>query len=250
MKTIAISNQKGGVGKTTTTLNLGVGLAQLGRRVLLVDLDPQSSLTMATLGDCNGRSMAEVFSIGQANRLDLAAVIRSISPGLDLAPSDISLSVTELNLVGRYGRESVLKKALATVAASYDICLLDCPPSLGLMTVNGLAAAGGVLVPVLPAVLDIRGLRLFLDTLEAIRAELNPAANLVGVLVCQYSPRITSHRQALESLQADALPLFPIQISKSVKAAEAAGSGHALMDGPLAEQYKQLAEVVNQWLAK
>jgi len=249
MRIIAISNQKGGVGKTTTALNLGAGLAELGRRVLLVDLDPQASLTLATVGDSSGRSMAEVLGDTQPGKLIMGKVIKQISPGFHLAPSDLALSNSELGLVTRYGRESVLKKALAGLAG-YDLALIDCGPSMGLLTVNALTASNAVICPTLPTALDLRGLKLFLRSLEAIQAELNPGLDLFGVLVCQFDNRLTLHREALETLKSSGLPVLAMVIGKSVEAARATGAGEPLQRGNLAEQYNQLAEVVDAWLKR
>ena len=250
MKTITISNHKGGTGKTTTAANLGAVLSTR-YKTLLIDLDPQGSLTAALgLGDCAGRSMAEVLG---SSRVALADVARNIAPGLDLAPADIALAAVELELTARIGREGALRKALVSLHG-YELVIVDCPPSLGLLSVNGLAAANGVIAPTLPQAADLRGLSIFMTSLNLIREELNPGLALIGVLLCQYDPRLNHHKEAAELLENSGLPLFATRIGRSVRAAEAAGLGRALVDydpgNPRAIEYKNLAEEVIAWLEK
>ncbi len=251
MRTLAIANQKGGVGKTATAQALGEGLAACGRRVLLVDCDPQGSLTGACgIHDAAGRTLAEVLGGAAPGALGLAEVIRPLGERLSLAPSDIALSTTELALVARMGRENALKRALSMVAASYDLAILDCPPSLGLLTINALTAADAVLIPTMPQAQDLRGLRLFLATVEQIREALNPDLQTFGVLVTCYDRRLAHHKDALAVL--GTLPLLPVIIGRSIRVAEAAASGQSVIGyaptNPQAQAYLQLAEVVNSWL--
>jgi chromosome partitioning protein len=246
MITLAIANQKGGVGKTTTAINLAYSLAAMGRRVLLVDLDPQASLTQAVGINPEAGSLAEVLGGAHPGRVPMAEIIQPLAPGVDLAPADLDLAGCELGLTSRLGREGVLKKALATVTG-YDLALLDCGPSLGLLVVNGLTAAHGVIAPVIPDALGLRGLALFLSSLEAIRAELNPGLDVLGVVVCQYARRLNLHKAALEKLHAGGLPVLGV-ISRSTKAATAAGRGLPITGGDLAEQYQALALEVEKWL--
>jgi len=246
MRIISLAIQKGGTGKTTTALNLAYALAELGRRVLLVDIDPQASLTMAVgVENTNGRSLADVLGDSKPGRLAMADIIRPLAHGLDLAPSDLSLSNSELGFTVRMGRETVLKKALANLA--YDYCLIDCGPSLGMLVVNALTACHGVIAPVVPDALGLRGLSLFLQSLESIRAELNPGLEFIGVLVTQYDKRLNLHQAALEDLRAGGVPVLPVIIPKRAELARSAGAGQPVTRADLAEYYKQLAECIEKW---
>jgi chromosome partitioning protein len=254
MKIIAIANHKGGVGKTATAHALGTVLAtDYDWQVLLVDIDPQSSLTGACgVGDTAGEGLAEVLGGATPGDIAMSEVITQLDDGLYLAPADLALAATELGLVSRMGRENVLKKALATVNGDYDVAIVDCPPSLGLLTLNALTAADAVLIPTQPQVVDLRGLRLFMDTLDQIRVELNPELETLGVLPTFYDRRLNHHKAALGAMERAGLPLMESQIGRSVRVAEAAASGETVVTyepkNPQAEAYRGLAQEINQWL--
>ncbi len=246
MKVIAIANQKGGVGKTTLALNLGVGLAGLGRRVLMIDLDPQASLSLATVGESSGNCIAEVIGSTHPGHKTLKEVIRPIADSLDLAPGGLTLSVSEIGLITRMGREGILKKVLNGLD-SYDVVLIDCGPTLGLLVENALNAADGVIIPTLPTPLDIRGVRIFQESLLAVKSELNPEVELLGLVVSQYDNRLNLHRQTLAELEGGELPVLAV-IGRSIQAASTVGEGKALTRGKLADQFAELTQKINLWL--
>lgn len=186
-KVIAITNQKGGVGKTTTTVNLGVGLAQLGNRVLLVDADPQSSLT-TSLGIVNqDELLVSITTVMQSVLEDRpmpenCGIIHH-SEGVDLLPSNIELSGLEVSLINTMSRELVLKDCLGKVKPDYDFILIDCMPSLGVMTINALAAADSVIIPTQPSYLSTKGLNLLLRSISKVKRQINPKLRIDGILM-------------------------------------------------------------------
>jgi chromosome partitioning protein len=252
--TIAIANHKGGVGKTATAHVLGMLMARVtGRRVLLIDMDPQSSLTGACgVTEVAGSSMTEVLGGAVAGMLPLQRVIRSLGDGLALAPADLSLASAELGLVSRMGRENVLRRVLGTLDDAYDLTVIDCPPSLGLLTINALSASNGVLIPTQAQIVDLRGLRLFLDTLDQVRREINPDLETLGILLTFFDRRLTHHRDALDTLVRAGQPVLDVQIGRSIKVAEAATVGETVVtydpENPQTEAYQELAKVVDGWL--
>jgi len=246
-RVISFANQKGGVAKTTTTLNLGVAFAEQDLRVLLVDLDPQGNLTMSQglNPDTIDRSMFDVL----VHRLPIEEVIHRAE--VDLAVSSIDLAGAELALSSMIGRERALEKALATVKDSYDYVLVDTPPSLGLLTINALVASNGVIVPVQCEYLSLRGLVQLENTLTMIRENLNPTVEIEGILPTMYDKRTLHSREAVEILQENFGELvFDTKIRKTVRYAEAPVKGSSVLkydpSGNAADAYRMLAkEVLN-----
>ena len=247
MKRLAISVQKGGVGKTATTHALGDALSRMGLKVLMVDIDPQSSLTASCNVLAEDESLAEVLE----EKRGIKDILYEINENLILAPSDIALATTELNMYMQMGRENLLDDALKQLDPYFDICLIDCPPSLGLLTINALRAADSVLIPTQPQISDLRGLKLFLQTINQVQSRLNPALDILGILVTFYDGRLIHHKEAIETLKAGDLPMIDIYIGRSVRVAEAAASGESIVtyepNNKQAKLYKQLAEVIQQW---
>jgi chromosome partitioning protein len=196
-KVIAMCNQKGGVGKTTSTINLGASLAERGRRVLLVDLDPQGALS-AGLGVPHYELDNTVHNLLVEPRVSIDEVlIKTRVSGLDLVPSNIDLSAAEIQLVNEVGREQSLARALYPVLDRYDYVLIDCQPSLGLLTVNGLACADGVIIPTECEYFSLRGLALLTDTVDKVHDRLNPRLRISGILVTRYDPRTVNAREVM-----------------------------------------------------
>jgi chromosome partitioning protein len=242
---IALANQKGGVAKTTTTLNLGVAFAERGLRVLLVDLDPQGNLTMSQglNPDAIEQSMFDVL----VHRLPIEQVIEERE--VDLAVSSIDLAGAELALSSQIGRERALEKALAPVKGRYDYILVDTPPSLGLLTINAFVAATGVLVPVQTEYLSLRGLVQLESTLQMVRENLNPKVTIIGILPTMYDKRVTHSREADEILRENFGDLvYNTRIRKTIRYAEAPVKGLSVIayepDGDAAELYRDLAKEV------
>lgn len=244
---IAIANQKGGVGKTTTTLTLGAALVERGRSVLLVDLDPQSSLTIALGVDAEGSSLHEVLGSAIPGTHSLRDIVRPIAPRFYLAPSDISLSRSEAGLMLRLGRESVLKKALAD--ALFDYVLIDCLPSLGILTINALVAAQDVIIPTLCEYLALRGIALFYQTLREVHT-INPSLRVLGILPTLYDSRLVHARDVLHAMKDKGLPVFDVEIGRSVRFAESSLAGQSILAyaeaHPGAEAYRKLAEMIDE----
>ena len=242
---ISMANQKGGVAKTTSTVNLAAALKERGKRVLVVDLDPQSNLTMSFGIDPEHlqQSMFDVL----VHRLPIREVIQQRE--VDVAASSIDLAGAELALSAMIGRERTLEKALAPVRDDYDFILIDTPPSLGLLTINAFTTSTGVIVPVQLEYLSLRGLVQLESTLQMIREHLNPAVHIEGILPTMVEGRTIHGREALDLLQANFHDLvFETRIKKSVKLAEAPVQGGSVLsyqpDGAGANAYRALAEEV------
>lgn len=254
---IAVVNQKGGTGKTTTCENLGIGLANEDKKVLLVDTDPQGSLTIAlgnprpddlpvTLTDLMAKIMQDQPPLPKEG-------ILSHEEGVDLVPANITLSGLEVSLVNAMSRETILKQYLETVKGQYDYILLDCMPSLGMLTVNALAASDQVLIPVQANYLSAKGLEQLLQTVNKVKRQINPKLRIEGILLTMVGSR-TNYAKEISTLIRDTygskLKVYDADIPRSVRAAEISAEGVSIFKhdpgGKVAEAYRSLTKEVLQ----
>ena len=246
---ISMCNQKGGVGKTTSSINLGAALAETGRRVLLVDLDPQGALS-AGLGIQSYELDTTIYNLLVDTSVSVDEVIvHTHTENLDVIPANIDLSAAEIQLVSEVGREQALYRAIYPVMDRYDYILVDCQPSLGLLTVNALACSDGVIIPMECEFFSMRGLALLTDTMDKVRARLNPRLSLTGILVTLYDGRTLHARDVMSRLmEAFGDTVFETVITRTVRFPETAVAGEPIItwasSSPGAQQYRQLAAEV------
>jgi chromosome partitioning protein len=248
-RVISLCNQKGGVGKTTSAINLGAALAEFGRRVLLVDFDPQGALSVG-LGVQPHQLDRSTYNLLMERDVTLDDVLLKTSvPGIDLLPSNIDLSAAEIQLVGEVAREQTLARELRPVLNEYDFVLIDCQPSLGLLTVNALTASHGVIIPLECEFFSLRGVALLIDTIEKVQQRLNPGLRLEGILATMYDGRTLHSREVFSRvLEAFGDDVFDTVISRTVRFPETTVAGEPITtwapDSTGAKAYRQLAREV------
>jgi chromosome partitioning protein len=245
-KVISVVNQKGGVGKTTSTINLGAALAGYGRKVLLVDFDPQGALSVG-LGISVYQLEKSLFHVLGNDKLPAKEVMVNTGvENLDLLPSNIELSAIEMQLVSEVGREQALQIALQPLMDEYDYIIIDCQPSLGLLTVNALAASDGCVVPLETEYFALRGLALLTQTVDKIKSRINPRLEIIGILPTMYDPRTVHGREVLERVEeAFGDKVFETVIVRTVKFPETTAAGSPITEyapkSPAAKAYMRLA---------
>jgi chromosome partitioning protein len=252
-RVVSMCNQKGGVGKTTTTINLGASLAEYGRKVLLVDFDPQGSLSVG-LGLNPHEMDLTIYNLLMEKDVTLdEVVVPSGVPGMDLLPSNIDLSAAEVQLVHEVGREQTLMRVLKPALDHYDVILIDCQPSLGLLTVNALTASDGVIVPLECEYFALRGVALLTTTIDKVKERLNPRLEIDGVLGTMFDGRTLHSREVMERLvQAWGDKVFHTVIRRTVKFSDSTVAGEPITTYAAtsagADSYRQLAkEVLSRW---
>ena len=254
-KIIAICNQKGGVGKTVTTVNLGIGLARQGKRVLLIDVDAQGSLT-ASLGyhhpDQLGETLATVLSkVIEDKPLEPGEGIIHQEEGVDLLPANIDLAAMEVTLVNIMSRETILREYLKTIRDQYDVILLDCCPSLGMLTINALSAADEVLIPMQAHYLSLKGMEQLMRTIGKVKRQINPKLTIGGILITMADMMTTYSQGIVELLRGTyggKLKIFDTVIPRSIRAAETSAEGKSIFihdpSGKVSAAYEALTSEV------
>ncbi|GAB2517182.1 AAA family ATPase [Paramicrobacterium agarici] len=244
-RVIALCNQKGGVGKTTTTISVGASLAAYGRKVLCIDFDPQGALS-AGLG-VTTHDDPTIYDLLLSNKTEPRSAIKPTNvAGLDVIPANIDLSAAEVHLVGEVAREQILARVLRSISNDYDVVLIDCQPSLGLLTVNALTAAHGVLIPLECEFFALRGVALLIETIEKVKDRLNPALTLDGIVATMFDARTLHSREVLDRVvEAFGDDVLDTVIGRTVKFPDASVAGMPITDfAPehnAAKAYRQLA---------
>ncbi len=249
-RVISIANQKGGVGKTTTVINLGAALAELGRKTLLIDLDPQSALSVGFGINSYELETTVYNALVESDSTSLDSVIHhEVRPNLDVAPSNIDLAAAEMELIAAIGREYILKEILEPLKENYQYILIDCPPSLGLLTINALTASDYVLIPLQCEYLALRGMRMLIEVIEKVQKKLNPGLKILGILGTMYNARTIHAKEVLDEIRSVfGDKVFDVVIHSSIKFAEAPVVHKPILEyassHPGAVAYRTLAEVI------